>query len=1052
MPITNRQDASDVDEFIERIFAADTADGRFDEIQSMFVAKLDFDLVFESEVGLERAPSGVTLPATARVVARLEDTHVVYVDLAGTGIDTNRVRKSEASEAARLIEGQLGGDLLLVFTNRGCDQLHFVLPSFEGRQPALRRMIVERDLPRRTAIQQLSNIYWEWDRTKNIRAALDSAFDVEAVTKRFFTEYKEVFDGAMEKVTGFGGDEKELDHKNLFVQTLFNRLMFVYFISRKGWLAFGGDKDYLNALWRSYESDADQSNFFVDRLRQLFFAGLNNPAARDLIGGNTALIGVIGDVPFLNGGLFDKSDLDDEPGVFVPDDAIEPILSQLFDRFNFTVMESTPLDVEVAVDPEMLGKVFEEMINERHESGAYYTPRPVVSFMCREALKGYLAGRDTGLADDVIAAFVDDRDTTRISLTEAQKVSRSLSEMTVVDPACGSGAYLLGMMQELVDLQSALYSDQLRADARSLYRQKLDIIERNLYGADNDHFAVNIAMLRLWLSLVIEYEGEHPEPLPNLDYKIVCGDSLLGGDPSSEGGADFYRHLTEQLDLRGTKASYMRATDVLEKQRLEREIDDAEYQIRETMGDATLPEGVVDWAIDFADVFAPNDGFDVVVANPPYVRQEKIGPTKPVLRKVYADSTVARSDLYCYFYVRGLQLLREGGMHVFVCSNSWLDVGYGAKLQEHLLKNARVDAVYESAVERQFSTAQINTIISVISRSHGGDDQRIRFVSLRDEFESAISDASKRREMVMSSHEIMESSLGTPDRNGRPKFVGDKWGAKYLRAPGIYRTLIAKGQGKFVRLGNVAVVRFGIKTGVNDFFYLSDDDMQCWQIEGKFLKRVMMSPQESRSIIVDPAKLKYQVFLCNKSKDELSGTRALNYIEHGELKEFHRRRSVTGRRRWWDLGELYPANAAINTLISSTARTFMAPKGLLFDQSAYTIEYSQASATQLCTTMNSTATQLMVNLGGRVNFGGGLLRMATYEVAALNVIDPMLLPRIDVALFNATDWDVLSPSAERKTIDNVVFDILTLTQGERDGVYEGVRELVENRMRRARSV
>ena len=150
--------------------------------------------------------------------------------------------------------------------------------------------------------------------------------------------------------------------------------------------------------------------------------------------------------------------------------------------------------------------------------------------MCREALKGYLEGRDTGLSSEAIERFVDQRDTCGISLGAAPAISRALDEITVVDPACGSGAYLLGMLQELVELQTALFN--VGVDARSLYELKLHIIERNLYGVDIDEFAVNIAMLRLWLSLAIEYEGAKPDPLPNLDFKIVCGDSLLGPDPS----------------------------------------------------------------------------------------------------------------------------------------------------------------------------------------------------------------------------------------------------------------------------------------------------------------------------------------------------------------------------------------------------------------------------------------------------------------------------------------------------------------------------------------
>ena len=257
---------------------------------------------------------------------------------------------------------------------------------------------------------------------------------------------------------------------------------------------------------------------------------MNNPESRDSTS-YAAARAIFGDVPFLNGGLFERSELDERYNVVVPDDAIKSVLTDLFDKFNFTVMESTPFDIEVAVDPEMLGKVFEELVTGRHESGAYYTPRPVVSFMCREALKGYLRGKRADIPESAIAKFVDSRDTAGISGSiQARAISESLAEITVVDPACGSGAYLLGMLQELVELQSALYN--VTEDAKSLYQTKQDIISRNLYGVDKDEFAVNIAMLRLWLSLSIEYDEDDPPPLPNLDFKVLVGDSLLGPNPN----------------------------------------------------------------------------------------------------------------------------------------------------------------------------------------------------------------------------------------------------------------------------------------------------------------------------------------------------------------------------------------------------------------------------------------------------------------------------------------------------------------------------------------
>ena len=149
--------------------------------------------------------------------------------------------------------------------------------------------------------------------------------------------------------------------------------------------------------------------------------------------------------------------------------------------------------------------------------------------MCREVLKGYLQSRGGSLSEDAIRAFVDDHDTSGLSPLNAPEIGQALVDVTVIDPACGSGAYLLGMMQELVELRTELYNADLGLDSKDLYDLKLQIIERNLYGVDIDPFAVNIAMLRLWLSLSIEYEDPgDPPSLPNLDFKIVCGDSLPG--------------------------------------------------------------------------------------------------------------------------------------------------------------------------------------------------------------------------------------------------------------------------------------------------------------------------------------------------------------------------------------------------------------------------------------------------------------------------------------------------------------------------------------------
>lgn len=229
---------------------------------------------------------------------------------------------------------------------------------------------------------------------------------------------------------------------------------------------------------------------------------MNNPQQQDIIGINNGgfLKDLIGSVPFLNGGLFEQDEVDKESGIIIPDECIDSILHDLFQKFAFTVTESTPLDVEVAVDPEMLGKVFEELVTGRHESGSYYTPKPIVSFMCRESLKGYLKTQNLSPTlsyeekEQVIALLVDEQNPEKIDNPEA--VLEALKKVRTCDLACGSGAYLLGMLHELLDLRQCL-SNAEEIDFNKAYQHKLEIIQNNLYGVDIDVFAVNIARLRL---------------------------------------------------------------------------------------------------------------------------------------------------------------------------------------------------------------------------------------------------------------------------------------------------------------------------------------------------------------------------------------------------------------------------------------------------------------------------------------------------------------------------------------------------------------------------
>ena len=707
MPIADINDAHEVDEHLNRILAASDNAGSATAIRSMFVETLDWD--YAHGIASLHGANDDALPRDARLLARREGCIAAYMPLhSGDNppvTPTNRITAATVNAAARALSADLGEDLLLLFTNAGGSEFHIIRPGFTGSRLTLQRMVARRGEHHRTVVQQLANMWHDYGRSgKSVYEAIVRAFSVEPVTQEFFREYRRVFEDAKSAITGFA-HEREL---HLFTQTLFNRLMFVYFISRKGWLRFNGNADYLNALWEAYLADDSQSNFYTARLKPLFFAGLNNPQSRNLSMNNPVLYETIGEVPFLNGGLFEKNELDArDDSILLEDAVIARIFAALFNRFNFTVTESTPYDVEVAIDPEMLGKVFEELVNERHESGAYYTPRPVVSFMCRESLKGFLSGQTgaiaaTGLTDAAIADFVDARDTDGVSVADARKIAAALERVTVVDPACGSGAYLLGMMQELADLQTTLFNAGV--DSKAIYDLKLEIIRRNLYGADIDDFAVNIAMLRLWLSLAIDYEGNDPSPLPNLDFKIACGDSLLAPDPSPQNYGDLFGDFIRQFDLGSLISKHMRATEQPGKDRLKAEIEHARQQIREMLGDAAVgasgsSPAVIDWRVEFAEVMS-DGGFDIVIANPPY------GITINGRR----SSVIGNTDSYTNFMALASEIAPNGIMS-YITPTSWETGARFKKFRQFLFDKMAIQSVVNLPYD-VFDSPYVDTAIT----------------------------------------------------------------------------------------------------------------------------------------------------------------------------------------------------------------------------------------------------------------------------------------------------------------------------------------------------
>ncbi|MGY8746352.1 MAG: Eco57I restriction-modification methylase domain-containing protein [Candidatus Poseidoniales archaeon] len=623
----------------------------------------------------------------------------------------------------------------------------------------------------------------------------------------------------------------------------------------------------------------------------------------------------------------------------------------LFQKYTFSSYEHH--QSKACITPAVLGTLFEELVQDRHNQGAYYTSSDVVCFMAQKSMKKRYGSSPT---------------------------HEELLEMNILDPACGSGALLLGVAEESFRIFSNLHP------LASAFDFKFQIVSNCLFGVDLDQAALDVTQTRLWYWLNVGMQT----PQSFNSRHLVEGNSVTGSNPQYNGpviGFEYRQHFPEVFNL-------------------------------------------------------DEPGFDLVIANPPYVRQESIDKAVKEhvkVHEIFSGTISGMSDLYAYFYARATQLLKRGGVSSFICSNTWMDVRYGRLLQKEFLTHFSDIEIIGSKLSRQFSTAEINTVMTFMSKQNHPHSM-VLFTMLNADFKASID--SKANQTNTS---IQQSNLLGLGMEGE-SYGGSKW-SLYLHAPSFYHHLMTAQKGKFISIGELCQ-----RTLRNNLRVLP----KGYSVQSKAANNDLSLPyiqsfKDVKSIRVIPAEQ--------------------NAVTHPNIASA--RRSSTYCRP--DL----VANRFYNS------RIFFIEGGDYFVSDSFFLGRlkEQYHPREVILSLNSTLSLLFVELCGRKGLGGGLLSFYGPEFNAHLTLHPSHYSSFDNEVYQRfTQREILdvfeecgfdkqraflsphddaylhlrsqtpNPLPDRKAIDKVTFEALNLTLGQRNEVYWSLCELVMSRLHKASSV
>lgn len=788
--------------------------------------------------------------------------------------------------------------------------------------------------PCRTAAERLFELISK-KKTSSIKLAdVIDAFSVERLNKEFFAGYKAQYNKFLKQLS----DTKQ---NRDYVKKLLGRLVFLQFLQKKGWMGVpvsrvdweDGDKNYLSHLIERYEGN---DRLLSDVLEVLFFNTLNDKREGDIA---DSRLGENIKIPYLNGGLFEKDNIDkldiDFPYSYFKE------LMDFFAMYNFTIDENDPDDSEVGIDPEMLGHIFENLLEDNKDKGAFYTPKEIVQYMCRQSVIQYLKTHEPNEQyAESIEQLINNGIVLPVLQTKgvASRFMQLLKDVKVCDPAIGSGAFPMGI---LYVLYHAIHHLQSHAEPHGSFNStqtKRDIIQNNIFGVDIEQGAVDIARLRFWLALVVD--AEEPQPLPNLDYKIVCGNSILHRfsldtsiekvfveynmnrpevdrmtlgkykekvyeftNTSDHKKKDEFRSTIEQI--KKAFRSQLTDWDKNKKRKLREQIRDLEIplifgqrtekekadlkKLKKDLAKAEkdgsdiennkIYESSFEWRFEFPALLDKEGrftGFDIIIGNPPYgAKLSSI--EKNIFKEYYSDVHMRTPETYCYFISLAFRLVNPAGIVSYIVPNNMFFQNENEKTRSLLLFSHQLIRAINLG-DNTFENADVPTCI-FIARSKGSENYELEYSDYR---KYNISDIEWNKDYESISTELIKTV---------PAYV--------LGLSNVNIRIISEIKRHGVLIDSIAEeMASGISSGGDKIFRISAKESEELHLEKEILHKVLVGAEIDNYLINDK---NHVIIYTTKDIDIYKYDNIYKYLLPHQVKLSGKRETVKGTLPWWCL-------------------------------------------------------------------------------------------------------------------------------------------------------